>query len=339
MPWWKNPFRSPRKDEDFDNEIAFHIDELTRANIERGMKAADARRQAIVEFGGREQVRQQLREVHSSRLVMALGFNLQSAWRFARRSPSFSIAIILILAFAIGANSAVFSAMDAVVLRPLPFPHADELILLAQHDVKNRDANHFVAPVRLEDWNRMNSTFQSISGYYSDDLSEISGPLPEKVTEAMVAPRFLRVMGVSLIIGRDFTPQEESWGGPGVALISYSFWQRRFHGDAAVLNQKLRVGEFSYSIVGVMPRVFSFPNRNVDLWSPSAPDAPFAQRRDATWFTVIGRLKPGVTLAQANADLATLQTQLGAQFPKTDHDLIVQTTPLKETVVGGVRDS
>ncbi|PYX01910.1 MAG: ABC transporter permease [Acidobacteria bacterium] len=338
MPRWKNPFRA-RNDEDYDKEIAFHVDELTQANISKGMKPVEARRQAILEFGGREQVKQQLREVHSSRLLTSLGFNLKSAWRFARRSPSFSIAIILILAFAVGANSAVFSAMDAVLLRPLPFPDADELILLGQHDVKNRDANRFVAPVRLEDWNRMNSTFQSISGYYMDDLSETSGPLPEKVSEAMVAPRFLRVMGVSPILGRNFTPEEETWGGPAVVLISYGFWQRRFHGSPDALNQKVHVGGFSSSIVGVMPPSFAFPNRDVDLWAPSAPDAPFAQRRDSTWFTVIGRLKPAVTLAEASADLATVQTQLGAQFPKTDHDLIVQTTPLKETVVGGVRDS
>jgi putative ABC transport system permease protein len=338
MPRWKNPFRT-RNDEDYDKEIAFHIDELTQANVSRGMKPAEARRQAILEFGGREQVKQQLREVHSSRLLAALGFNSKSAWRFARRSPSFSIAIILILAFAVGANSAVFSAMDAVVLRPLPFPRSDELILLGQHDVKNRDANRFVAPVRLEDWNRMNSTFQSISGYYMDDLSETSGPLPEKVTEALVAPRFPRVIGVSPILGRNFTPEEETWGGPAVVMISYGFWQRRYHGSPDALNQKVHVGGFSSSIVAVMPPSFAFPNRDVDLWAPSAPDAPFAQRRDSTWFTVIGRLKPAVTLAEASADLATVQTQLGAQFPKTDHDLIVQTTPLKETVVGGVRDS
>ena len=245
----------------------------------------------------------------------------------------------MILAFAIGANSSVFSAIDAVVLRPLPFPQAGQLILLTQQDVKNRDANHFVAPVRVEDWNRMNSTFQSVSGYYFDDLSEISGALPEKLTEAMVAPRFLRVMGVSPILGRDFTPEEERWGGPAVVLISYRYWQRRFHGDASALNQKVRFGEFSLSIVGVMPANFAFPNRDVDIWQPSAPDAPFAQRRDSTWFTVVGRLKPGVSIQEANADLATVQARLGTQFPKTDHDLIVQTKPLKETVVGGVRDS
>ena len=113
-------FAASQKDEEFDKELAFHIDELTQANVAKGMEPAEARRQAILEFGGREQVRQQLREVDSSRFLTTLGFNLKSAWRFARRSPSFSIAVILILAFAIGANSAVFSAMDAVVLRPLP---------------------------------------------------------------------------------------------------------------------------------------------------------------------------------------------------------------------------
>ena len=339
MPAWKSWFRRRAKEQDFDREVSFHIEELTQANITQGMSASEARRRALIEFGGAEQVKQQIREAHGSRWITALAFNLKSAWRFARRSPSFSIVIILILAFAIGANSAVFSAIDAVVLRPLPFPQADQLILLSQQDVKNRDANHFVAPVRVEDWNRMNSTLQSVSGYYFDDLSEISGALPEKLTEAMVAPRFLRVTGVSPILGRDFTAEEERWGGPAAVLISYRYWQRRFHGDVAALSQKVRFGEFSSSIVGVMPANFAFPNRDVDIWQPSAPDAPFAQRRDSTWFTVVGRLKPGLSIQEANVDLDTVQAQLGTQFPKTDHDLIVQTKPLKETVVGGVRNS
>lgn len=338
MRGWRNLFRRTT-DGDLDREVTFHIEEVTRANIDKGMTPSEARRQALIEFGGTEQIKQQIREVHSSAWLMAVAFNLKSAWRFARRSPSFSIVIILILALAIGANSAVFSAIDAVVLRPLPFPQADQLILVTEQDAKNRDANHFVAPVRVEDWNRMNSTFQSLSGYYLDDLSETSGPLPEKLTQAMVAPRFLRVMGVSPILGRDFAPEEEHWGGPAAVLISYRYWQRRFHGDAAALNQKVRFGEFSCSIIGVMPANFAFPNREVDLWEPSAPDAPFAQRRDATWFTVIGRLKSGVNLSQASADLATVQAQLGTQFPKTDRDLVVNAIPLKETVVGSVRDS
>jgi putative ABC transport system permease protein len=324
---------------DVDREIAFHIEELTRANIARGMSPAEARRRAVVEFGGREQVKQQVREVHISAFAAAAVSNLKASLRFLRKSPTFSLAVILTLALGIGANSAVFSAIDAIVLRPLPFPEGDQLMQLSQHDVKGRDANVFVAPARLEDWNRMNSTFQAVSGYYPDDLSETSGSLPEKVSETLVAPRFLQVLGVSPTVGRDFTPEEERFGGPDAVLISYRFWQRRFHGDPAALGKKLHVGSFFYSIVGIMPASFQFPNRDVDMWAPSAPDAPFAQRRDETWFTVVGRLKPGVTLHQAVADLSTVQSRLGKQYPRPDAELTVDAEPLKQVIVGGARSS
>jgi putative ABC transport system permease protein len=340
MDWLRGLFRRSRsRDSAVEREIAFHIEEQTQANIARGMAPDEARRMARLEFGGTEQIRQQVREVHLSAWAEALAANLKSAFRFLRKSPSFSLAVILTLALGIGANSAVFSAIDAIVLRPLPFPQGDRLTAIFQHDSKGRDANVYVAPVRLEEWNRMNSTFQAISGYYTDDLSETSGSLPEKVTEALVAPRFLGVMGVSPILGREFTAQEEHWGGPGAAIISYSFWQRRFHGDPEAVGKKLHLAGFTYSIVGVMPASFQFPSHEVDLWSPSAPDAPFAQRRDETWFTVIGRLKPGVPLDRAFADLNTVQSQLGKQFAKPDHELTVEAVPLKQVVVGGVRSS
>jgi putative ABC transport system permease protein len=322
-----------------DREMAFHIAEQTEANIARGMSPGEARRQALIDFGGSEQVRQTVREVHVSRLLESILFNLKAALRFMRKSPTFSLAVILTLALGIGANSAVFSAIDAVVLRPLPFPGGNQLVAINQRDAQGRDANHFVAPMRLEDWNRMASTFQEISGYYLDDLSELSGPLPEKVTEALVAPRFLEVLQVSPALGRNFTPEEEHWGGPDAVIISNGFWQRRFHGDPSAVGQKMHIGKFYYPIVGVMPVWFQFPNRDVDMWTPSAPDAPFAQRRDATWFTVIGRMKPGITLKQAAVDLVTVQSRLGKQFPKPDSELTVDTEPLKDTIVGTVRNS
>jgi putative ABC transport system permease protein len=337
MSWLKRWFGG--RDEALEREIAFHVTEQVEANIARGMSPEEARRQAMVDFGGREQVKQSMREVHIWAMVEGAMFNLKSALRFMRRSPSFSLAVILTLALGIGANSAVFSAIDAVVWRPLPFPQGDQLLKLAQHDTQNRDANPFVAPVRLEDWNRMASTFQGISGYYLDDLSEASGPLPEKVTEALVAPRFLEVLEAAPTLGRNFTAQEEHWGGPDAVMISNGYWQRKFHGDPAVVGRKLHIGQYYFPIVGVMPAWFQVPNRDVDVWTPSAPDAPFAQRRDSTWFTVIGRMKPGVTLKQATAEMATVQSQLGKQFPKPDAELTVETEPLKDTIVGSVRSS
>lgn len=323
-----------RSDAEFDREIAYHIEQLTQDGIAQGLTPAEARRRAILEFGGREQVTQEMREVHTSALVESIAFNLRAAMRFLRRSPSFAAAVILTLGLGIGANCAVFSAIDAVILRPLPYPAGDQLVALTQQDATHRNPNTFVAPIRLEDWNRMSSAFQGISGYYLDDLSESSGSLPEKVTEALVAPRFLQVLQVSPILGRNFVSQEEHFGGPNAALISYGFWQRRFHGDPNAIGKKLHIGAYSYSIVGVMPQTFAFPNREVEIWTPSPPDAPYAQSRISTWFKVIGRLKPGLTLHQGQADLATVQSRLGKQFPNPDADLIVVSTPLKATVVG-----
>jgi len=324
----------PASEQRLDNEIAFHIAKLTEDYVAQGMSSEEARRRALLEFGGTDQVKQQLREVHISPAVETLLFHAKSAMRFLCKSPLFSSVVILTLALGIGANSAVFSAIDAVVLRPLPYPNGDQLVAIYQQDSKGRDANRFVAPVRLENWNQMNSTFQAISGYYLDDLSETSGSLPQKITECLVAPRFLEVMGVSPALGREFAPNEEHWGGPSSVIISYRYWQQRFGGDPAALGQKLHVGGFTSSIIGVMPASFQFPNPDVDVWTTSAPDAPFARRRDSTWFNVIGRLKPTTNLRQATNDLLTVQSQLGKQFPKPDAELTVQTQPLKDVIVG-----
>lgn len=332
-------FRKRRTESEYDREIAFHVEQLTQAGIAEGLTPEEARRRALIEFGGREQVKQEIREVHASALFEGVAFNLRAAMRFLRRSPSFAAAVILTLGLGIGANSAVFSAIDAVILRPLPYPASDQLIALRQRDTTHRNPNTFVAPTRLEDWNRMNSTFSAISGYYLDDLSETSGALPEKVTEALVAPRFLNVLQIAPILGRNFVAQEEHFGGPDAVLISYGLWQRRFHGDPDAIGRKLHVGTFSCSIVGIMPQSFAFPSAKVDLWAPSPPDAPFAQLRSETWFTVIGRMKPGITLHQAQADLATVQSRLGKQFPNPDADLAVESTPLKATVVGDTSGS
>ena len=322
-----------------DQEIAFHIARLTEDLIAQGLSPEEARRRAMIEFGGREQVKQTVREVHISALAETLLFNLKAALRFLRKSPSFSAVLILTLALGIGANSAVFSAIDAIILRPLPYPNGNQLVAISQRDIQGRDANHFVAPSRLEDWNRLNSTFQAISGYYFDDLSETSGSLPEKVTECLVAPRFLDVMGVSPALGREFAPNEEHWGGSSAVLLSYRYWQRRFHGDSSAIGQQVHTSGYTSTIIGVMPASFQFPTADVDMWTVSAPDAPFAQRRDETWFTVIGRMKPGVTLHAATADLITLQSRLGRQFPKPDADLTVRTRALKDVIVGESRSS
>lgn len=339
MSWW-NFWQSRRVAEaEFDTEIRFHLEKLIEEKVAAGMPVERARREALLEFGGREQVKEDLRDVQRLPVAESLIANFKSALRFIRKWPSFSGAVVLTLALGIGANTAVFSAINAVLLRPLPFPNADELMVLQQFERDSKVPGSFVAPTRLEDWNRLNTTFQAITGYYTEDASETSGALPEKVTEALVAPRFLQMWGVAPVLGRDFTTAEEHFGGPNAALISDRFWRGRFHADPNVVGKRLRLENWSYTIVGVMPASFLFPDHDVDVWCPSPMDAPFAQSRNSTWFIVIGRLKPGVAAERAAANLNTVQAQLGRQYPKTDAKLMVRVEALKESNVGGVRRS
>ncbi len=329
-------FRKKRPlDSHLESEIHFHIEKSIEEKIAAGKTAEDARRETMLEFGGREQVKEELRDVHRIVTLDHIVANIKSGLRLMRKSPSFSAAVILTLALGIGANSAVFSAINAILLRPLPFPNGDELMVMRQLDRKSQGLPSFVAPVRLEDWNRLNSTFSAISGYYTQDVSETSGQLPEKITEALVAPRSLQVWGIAPALGRDFTAQEEHFGGPNGILISDRLWRRRFDANPNAIGQRLRMEGYSYTIVGVMPAAFLFPIHDVDVWYSDKPDAPYAQSRDSTWFTVIGRLKPGVTIDQARANLSIVQSQLGRQFPKTDAHLAVDIQPLKTTTIGG----
>lgn len=339
MGWLSDLFGRRRLEGQLDSEIRFHIDEQTEAKIAAGVEPAEARRQVMLEFGGRELIKEELRDVHRLPLIESAAANVKSALRFMRKSPLFSITVIATLALGIGANSAVFSALDAVVLRPLPFPESDQLMRLDQYNPKDPGQGGFVAPVRVEDWNRMNSTFQAIAGYYTQDESETSGDLPEKVTMAAVTPRFLQVWGVAPAIGRDFNPDEERFGGTSAALISNRFWRRRFGADPRAVGKKLHLSGYSYTIIGVMPASFLFAERDVDVWSAVPMNAPYAQSRESTWFITVGRLKPNVSVAQARANLVSVQAQLGQQFPKTDGELKVSVRPLKETIVGEITGS
>jgi putative ABC transport system permease protein len=254
--------------------------------------------------------------------------------RTLARSPGFTIAVVVTLALGIGANGAVFSAVNTVLLQPLPFPDADRLIRIAQ--VQERSAENNIAPVRLEEWHRHNTTFAAISGYYMEDVSETSGEFPERVRRAFVAPRFIDVWGVHPARGRGFTLVEHSVAGPRAVIISDRYWRVRLGTDPDVLSRTIRIESTAFPIVGVMPASFRFPDRAVDLWFPTALDFKYAQSRRNTWYTGIGRLKPGVSLQQARADLAAVQAELGQQYPDPDRAIGVRLVSLKAFVLGDV---
>jgi putative ABC transport system permease protein len=264
--------------------------------------------------------------------------NFRYGLRTLARSPGFTVTVVLTLAVAIGVNSAVFSAIDAVLLKSLPFPAADRLVSVEQ--LEEGATSGGIAPVRLEDWNERNSTFEAITGYAADNVSETSAAEPEFVRRATVAPRFNDVWGIAPALGRALTAADHQVGAPPVVLISDRWWQRRFEADPDVLGKTVRIGigDLSYTIVGVMPPTFRFPERDVDLWVARI-HTPFVLSRTNEWYNGFGRLKPGVSLEQARADLARVQAQLAEQYPDTDDEISVRVDTLDEATVGDVRGS
>ncbi len=332
-----NALRPGPLDRDLERELRFHVTERIDELRESGMSADAAAHLARQQFGNYTAQTERTRDMDISERMDTMLRNLRLAARALRKSPGFTATVVLTLALGIGANSAVFSAINAVLLRPLPFPNADRLVRVTQRNSKIWLP--LLAAIRLEDWNRMNHTFQAISGYFTQDDSELSGDLPEKLTHAFVAPRFFQVLGVAPALGRDFAPAEEHFGGPSAVIISDRLWRRRFGGSPNVIGKTLRLGQWVNPIIGVMPASFLFEDRDVDLWSVSPPDAPFAQSRETTWYTAIGRMKPGVSVVQARADLESVQADLARQFPKTDAPIRAGVEPLKEVTVAGVRRS
>jgi putative ABC transport system permease protein len=268
MAWYRqfrNILRPSRLQRDLQKELAFHVSERAEELRQSGMSEADADRDrapAVRQSDGAN--RKDPRYGHP-RISGSSASKSPLAVRSLAKAPAFSLTVILTLALGIGANSAVFSAIDAVLLRPLPFPNGDALLLITQAQLKNSESN--VAPVRLEDWNRLNSTLLGISGYYAQDSSELSGEMPEKLKCEYVAPRFLQVLGVAPELGRDFTTQEEHDGGPNAVLISDRLWRRRFSGAPDVLGKTCTSGRVPTPVIGVMPPRSNSPTAK---WTPGS---------------------------------------------------------------------
>jgi putative ABC transport system permease protein len=275
MGWWKSignriarVGRRSRFDADLAAEVRFHLESSADDLQRRGLNSDQAAGQARREFGSQLRSTEDARQAWQFSWLEQLAANTRYAFRQARKNPAFTAIVIVTLGLGIGANSAVFSAIDAVLLRSLPFPEGDRLMRVYQRNPKTPLT--LTAPARLADWDRMNHTFQAISGFFTEDVSEISGELPEKLTRAFVAPRFLEVWGVVPALGRDFSPDEERDGGPAAVLISDGFWRRRFATDPGAIGRQLRIGEFSPTIIGVMPPTFDSRDATSTSGGPSS---------------------------------------------------------------------
>lgn len=255
------------------------------------------------------------------------------------KRPAFFLAVVLTLTLGIGANSAIFSVIDAVLLKPLPYPGSERLMALYEENARQKVDRGLVAPVRVEEWNRLSRSFNGVAGAYTESIAETSGSLPERLVVARVSPRFFSVLGTLPLAGRGFSPEEDLFAGPNAAVISERFWRRRFNSNPSAVGTILRLGTASYPIVGIVPDTFRFPASDVDVWTPAGlPDAVMTNRQ-ARFHNAVGRLREGVSVKAAQAELSGLYAQMALQFPKTDANWTALVEPLKEETVGGARRS
>ena len=257
------------------------------------------------------------------------------ASRALLRRPVFTFTTVVTLALGTGITAATFSIVNSILLRPLPFPDGDQLVYVMEASPGRRERTSLIAPVRVADWNRMNRTFTAISGSYAENVTDSSGAEPERLEGRRVMPKFFDVFGMAPSAGRTFTEDEERFGGSLAAVISDGLWARRFGRSPSAVGSRLVLGGNGYTIVGVMPATFT--NATTDIWMPAQFGQGMLQVREARFITGAGRVRPGVRLDDARADLARVQEELGVTFPRTDKDWSVDIRPLKEVRVGEYR--
>ena len=340
-PAWRRYLRfwGPNVAEDVDDELGFHVDMLTAHYVERGATPEEARERAVARFGDRAHFRAVLR-AHDDRLVRGqrrrelVGDFMQDVrigLRGFRRSPAFTIASALTLALGIGVNTAIFSVVDAVLLRPLPYRDPERLV----HTWGSTQAE----VLRLGELAR---SFESLGGYRAQSASLSGDGEPERVDGAAATAGLFTTLGVAPVLGRAFTPAENEQRAPAVAVISHELWSRRFGQDRAVLGRQLMVNGKPHEIIGVMPAGFGFPMRSTRLWLPLVFERSNAGQ---LWGwggnRVIARLAPGVTPAQAEIEVRDIARRLRKENPVwdpgPDYGAGAQVVPLHEGTVSGVR--
>ncbi|HTS64918.1 MAG TPA: ABC transporter permease [Candidatus Acidoferrales bacterium] len=336
-------FRPRRMESELDAELRFHVDQQMEENISAGMEPDEARRAALRAMGDLTQHREECRDMRGVNWIENLLQDLRYGMRTLRQAPGFAAVAVLTLALGIGSNTAIFSVVQAALLRPLPYAQPDRLITLGE--VRSQSVPDPLAMSTWNasypdflDWRAQSRTLQSLAGFNTDGFTLRGAGEPESVFAVQVTPNFFSTLGVRPRLGRDFHAGEDEKSGPHVAILMHSFWKSRFHGDPAVVGRSIQLDANSVTIVGVLPPEFEFaPRGNVQLWVPLHIGDILETRRNLRWISAVGRLAPGATLAQAEAEMGLINTRLAAAYPRENGATAVIVATLSDRILGKLR--
>jgi putative ABC transport system permease protein len=265
--------------------------------------------------------------------------DVRYALRLVQQRPGYAALVILMLAIGIGANTAVFDVIDGVLLRPLPFRDPSSLVMVWENDRINRKPRYPVAPANYRDWADQTRTIQPMAAFIQGTMNLTGAGEPVRLHSTVATARLFDVLGVPPALGRTFTDADAVPPRHRVAVLSDRVWQQRFGSDPAIVGRRITLEGNAYEVIGVMPRGFAFPDRDVDLWRPAAISPQVLQTRATHFFSVVGRLAPGATLDAARTDFEAVALRLQRQYPATNDQRDVTIVPLHEQVVGDVRQA
>jgi putative ABC transport system permease protein len=328
--------RRDRAEQDLNDELQAFIDMAADDEIRDGATAAEARRRAGLQLGGVEQVKERVRGGRRGAWLDVAGRDVRYGLRQVRRNPAFSAIAIATLALGIGGVTAMFSAFDTILIRPLPYADPHRLVMVWDDMSKSEgDSTFFSTPAEWEEWRRLNTVFTDLACSQPGDAILSGDGEPEEVRARKVTWNLWSVLGLQPALGRVFTEDEDE-KGVRVVVISHGLWQRRFGGASDIVGRTISVNDEAYEVIGVMPQSFYFmPSRDIDMWMPAS--FPPSLRRNFTWHSaqIVARLKPGVRLEHARQAMAALSVQVTAKDFRGPHSVTV--IPVREEMAGKTR--
>ncbi len=342
MYWLRLLFRKQQTERQLDSELRFHIEQRASELVEAGIAPDQALRRARLEFGGIEGVKEACRESRRVHLIETLLQDLRYGLRMMLRSPGFTVVAVLTLALGIGANTAIFSVVNAVLLRPLPF--ADSARLAQIWHVP--PAKSFpgmkifaVSAANFLDWRAQSRSFEDMAIYTGSSFIHTGNGDPESLMSIPVSPNFFSILGSQPLLGRTFAPDEDQPGRNQVVILTYSFWQSRFGADRNVVGQTLTLNGETYRVIGVMGPAMRYPNVGEKMWTPLAWTDKERVVRGEHHYGVIARIKKDVPLERAQGEMDAISLRLAQQYPEDDAGWGATVHLLREDLVGDVRPS
>ena len=337
--------RRERLDHDLDEELRSHIEMRAADNLAAGMSPANARYEAQKRFGNTALLKEDTRNADIVGWMDVAARDFRYALRMLQRSPGFTAVAVLTLALGIGANTAIFSVINSVLLRPLPYHDPGSLVMVWETNSQHPKPHNTVSPPNFLDWQSRNKSFSDIA-YIADVRNNLTGNGdPEEVVVQAVSANFFSVLGVNPLLGPGFTPENGQAGHDNVVILSYGLWKDRFTGDPAIVGKSILLNGKPQTVVGVAPQNFnwfikdgSLTGAKPRLWSPFVFPQSFRDHKQIGRFlTVAARLKPGVTAAQAQTEMTAIAAQLEHEYPGFDGHWGVNVVPLRQQISGELR--